>query len=147
MKSELTAFVIVLGIIVLSSILYYNLYDTDFDYYYIILGLLSCSLLLIGIQLKLGTLTAIGHYVFSLLIIVLIFSNNKYLLGLGIGVVLIAMLTRKMFGGCILKTYQKNVIQFPKFIQKSWDYIFPALLVGFIYKLDVSGYLNNLQLV
>jgi hypothetical protein len=132
---KLMCFLILASTIFFLVLLNYSLLNTTFDYYFTIMGLLCCVLLFFGITMRSPIISAIAHYIFSFLIITMVFSNNKYILGLGVVLVLIAIITRKISGTCILKTYQKNVIKFPKFMTKSWNYIFPALLIYFLYKL------------
>lgn len=127
--------------IVLSIYFYYNgIYKTKLDY---ILGILAIiiGLLVVFFRKKINLIFA--HVFYSIyLVLVTLFSNNYYLLGLNVIMLINIILTRYFYDGCLLvKMREKISIDAVNYIidivfnYVNGDYYYLTLLFVSMYRL------------
>lgn len=127
--------------IVLSIYFYYNgIYKTKLDY---ILGILAIIIGLLVVFFRKKINLIIAHVFYSIyLVLVSLFSNNYYLLGLNVIMLINIILTRYFYDGCLLvKMREKISIDAVNYIVDiifkyvNGDYYYSTLLFISIYRL------------
>ena len=126
------------GMFILFMIYFYhkNLIKKKVDIYLSGLAITISVMLLLS---KNPNILDIAHFFYNTVYLVSVsfLSNNKYLLGLNILMLLTTILSRHYYKGCVLNNKQKNTGFFYSLNDSkkrhlwfwNWDYIYPLLLI------------------
>jgi hypothetical protein len=99
-----------------------------FDELLLYVCFLSQIIFLIGIYYDNKIMCILTHFIFAgAILIIPLFSQNKYMLALCLLSCVLAMATRKISGKCMFRMFDKHAVEDP--VDLDWDYIFPFVMI------------------
>ena len=127
--------------VVNSLMIQYEYFSSEFSKYVGILGVITATCLICGMLLKIPISIDAGHFLFSIYLFTSsLIAENPYLILVSAITLLIVILSRCYFSGCLLKRLHKErtVLKPPLFRmilkQINWNIVYPGLLLIALYR-------------